>query len=596
MTTSDVRSRWKARIGLSASAAFLFSLAHAQQVPPGATTGGALPRLEQPAEKPEPQGELFNIPRVSERPLALDEGPRVVVKAFRLAGAVDRPAANLKVAEAQAVLDAAVQSQPAEGYSINQLQAVADKVTELYRSKGLILAQAFIPAQDVHNGEVLVQVLEGKLGGITIEGNKSYSSATLLQPFHSLVGAPVEKNSIESALLTLINYPGLTAVGVLGAGEDVGTTNLVVRVQNEDRFEFGASLDNHGSQFAGENRALFSFGVNNPLGRGDRLRIYGLYGFDTSDSRANGLYGGFSYDVPVWGPRNSLHVSYAHNAYEVGNIDSQDIVALDSEGTTDIIELGVRHNFVPSRLGSSSIGLTAASKTAVFEQAGVDAFEDKLTTLTLDFAWDRIDTRFRGVNQIAFAYTRGFDGLFDALEDYDPNARPPASRLNATGAFDKFTLSLRRLQRITPGISLLLRAEGQTSSDILVSLEQFSLGGPNSVRAYPVAELLADEGVLGSAELIFGAPGFASRPAFGNRTWGQVLQFSLFYDYANGKLNQVLSSNDDDSVNLSGWGGAVQLNIPGRYFFRADVATPISDLEPTNGRDPQYYVRFGVTF
>jgi hypothetical protein len=42
------------------------------QVPPGATPGGALPRVEQTVPPAAPQGELFEIPRVFDRPLGLD--------------------------------------------------------------------------------------------------------------------------------------------------------------------------------------------------------------------------------------------------------------------------------------------------------------------------------------------------------------------------------------------------------------------------------------------------------------------------------------------------------------------------------------------
>ena len=50
----------------------------AAQVPPGATPGGALPRVEPAVQPPERKGELFDIPRMYDRPLGLEEGPRVL--------------------------------------------------------------------------------------------------------------------------------------------------------------------------------------------------------------------------------------------------------------------------------------------------------------------------------------------------------------------------------------------------------------------------------------------------------------------------------------------------------------------------------------
>jgi hemolysin activation/secretion protein len=584
--------------GRSASSIAVFLLlygANAQaQVPPGATPGGALPRTTQAPPTPAPTGDLFTIPRVSERPLGVEEGPRVVVQTFKLSGAVDRPDQDLHVADLEGILEKARKEQPAQGFTVNQLQGIADKISDFYHEKGFILAQAFIPAQSVRNGEIIVQVLEGRLSSVTIEGNKSYSSKALLRPFNPIIGSPVEKSSIESALLTLTNYPGVSAVGVLGAGQDVGTTNLTVRVQREDPFEFEASLDNEGSRFAGKNRGQVSTSFNDLFGIADRLRAYALYAFDESDSNANGLYGGLSYDAPIFGPRDSLHVDYSHNAYEVGNVTA-DIASLESKGDSDTAELGYRHAFLPSRLGSSSVGLTAARKEATFRQLHTDRFKDKLATLTVDYNWNRIDTRFRGINQFAIGYSHGFKGVLGSLDDYDVAAPVPASRFGATGDFDKATLNAQRLQRITSSVSFLLRVNGQYSSDRLVSLEQVSIGGADSVRAYPVAEALADTGGTATGELIVGAPGFADRPAFGNRTWGQVLQLSLFFDYGLGQIHDPLP-NQAGTIHLAGWGGAVQFNLPGRAFARLDVATPTSDFEPTNGKDMQYYFRLAVTF
>lgn len=584
---------------LIAATATSLSAPLAAQVPPGATPGGALPRVE-PAVQPAPrQGELFEVPRVYDRPLALDEGPRIVVKGFRLQGATDRPERNLSVAEAQAILDAARTAQPAQGYTVNQLQDVASKVAAYYRDHGYILAQAFVPAQQVADGEVVVQVLEGRLSGVVVEGNKGYSAKTLERPFRDLVGAPLDKDSIESALLTLTNYPGVTAFGVLGAGRDVGTTNLTLRVQGEDPFRAETVLDNYGTEFAGEYRGQVTLTFNDPLGRADRLKLTGLYARSTSTGSSHGAYGGLDYEIPMFSPRDSIRFIHLTNAYNVGAAASV-VTTSDSEGDTQVDELAYRHDFARTRLGSASVGLAFNLKSASFESPPAVVYDDKLTTARLDAQWERIDTRFRGVNRIAFAYTHGFNDLFGSMGAYDPAATnagtSTVSRLGASGEFDKFAIQLQRLQRISQFTSLVLRVDGQFTNDPLVSLEQFSMGGPDTVRAYPVSEVLAEKGGVASLELITAVPGLARRPAFGNYTWGQVLQFSLFADYARGDLNEPLTVSDGGEVELAGAGASVQFSVPGRVFTRVDVATPITNREPGNGRDPQYYVRFGMTF
>lgn len=569
--------------------------ARAQVVPPAATPGGVLPRVEPAVPQAGQQGELFSIPRVYDRPLGLDEGPKLVVKAFKLVGAVDRPAHGVSAAEAAAVLEKARLEQPDTGYSINQLHEVAGKVAEYYREHGYILAQSFVPEQEVVDGEVVVQVLEGTLAEVQVEGNKRYRAKVLEKPFGELIGQPIQKDSIESALLTLTNYPGVTAFGVLGAGREVGTSRLTLRVQSEDRFKMEAALDNHGSQFAGEYRGQFVFTFNDPLRRADRLQLVGLYALDSKDSSTHGIYGGLDYEIPLFSPRDSLRVLHLTNTYTVG-ASAASLATVDTEGETQVDEIGYRHDFPRTRLGSASIGLAVNVKTAEFRAPPAAIYDDKLTTARLDANWERIDTRFRGVNQFAFSYTHGFKDLLGSLDDYDPMALGGASRLGASGEFDKISLQIQRLQRLTQNTSVLLRLDGQYSDDPLVSLEQFSLGGPNSVRAYSVSEVLAERGGVASLELILGAPGFASRPAFGSYTWGQVLQLSVFADYAKGWLNPPLLSAQDRSVELSGAGGAMQFSVPGHVFARMEVATPLSNRPVGNDRDPQIYFRLGASF
>lgn len=566
------------------------------QIPPGATPGGALPRLEQAVPPVPRQGNLFEIPRVYDRPLGLEEGPRIVVQAFKLQGAVDHRKHHVRVAAVQALLDAARDKQPRQGFSINQLQQVADKVAAYYREHGYILAQAFVPAQNVVDGVVAVQVLEGKLSGVTVEGNKHYPVSTLERPFKALIGQPLDKDSIEAALLTLTNYPGLTAFGVLGAGRDVGTTNLTVKVQSEDRIHLESVTDNYGTQYAGKYREQVTLTLDDPLHWADRLKLTGLYASSFNGS-AHGAYGGADYEIPIFSPNDSLHVEHLTNAYDVG-AGTAGVSTARSTGKSQVDELGYRHDFERTRLSSASIGLAFNVKSATFDAPPTVIYDDKLTTARLDAQWEGVDTRFRGVDRAAFSYTHGFNGLLGAIGAYDPNtaSNSHVSRLGASGEFNKYTLELQRLQRITQYTSLILRVDGQYSKDPLVSLEQFSMGGPDTVRAYSVAEVLAESGGVATAELSTGLPGLSDRHAFGNSTWGQVLQFSTFIDYANGRLNAPVSSTQQAITHLAGAGGSIQFNVPGRLFARLDLASPLTSRKPSDGHWLQYYFRVGTTF
>lgn len=591
MTAVSVRTAATAVRRTFLACALFASAGWAQQVappviPPAATPGGVQP--QPPAMTPADAGFTpFAVPRVPDRPLGLDEGPRVRVTRFELLGAATQP--DVPKAEVDGILSDALGAQPVEGYTVNQLQEVANRVAAVYRNHGLILAQAVIPAQEVLGGVVNVMVLEGSLGEVRFEGQKMYSQAALARPFRQLLGRPVHKDDIESALLYLTDYPGLSAFGVFQTGDRVGTTDLVVKTQAEERFSFDSVLDNQGSQFSGEYRATAGFTLNNPLGQADTLKGYGLYAFDPSDSDSKGMYGGLDYRLPIGGPQHQMQVGYSRNLFEVGKL----LRELGIKGTTDIAQISYTRMLSKTRLGGASADVSFARKDAEFEQQGATTAHDVLSVGSLGFHWDQIGVRTRGITQLSLTYSHGFGDLLGSLKEYAAQEGVRASRLDAGGEFDKVSGQLQRFQRITQDNALLIRLSGQYSDDVLVSLEQFSIGGPNTVRAYPAAEFLADTAAFASLEWIVNAPGFASRPAFGGRSWGQIFQVSLFVDYATGRLTEALAG-EEERIDLSGWGAALQVNMPDRFFARVDVATPISKEEPTNGRDPQYFFRLGL--
>ncbi len=164
----------------------------------------------------------------------------------------------------------------------------------------------------------------------------------------------------------------------------------------------------------------------------------------------------------------------------------------------------------------------------------------------------------------------------------------------AGGDFSKVNFKYQYLRRLGTNNSVLLRVDGQWTDDILVALEQFSIGGPQNVRAYPIAEALVDTGASTTLEWIINAPGFADKPV-GSRTWGEVFQLSLYMDYAYGELNNP-RVGEELTVDYSGYGLGLQFNVPGKFYGRFDVASPIGSREATNDRDPQYYFRMSYTF
>lgn len=569
----------------------------AQQAPlpdalqPGAVRPDAAARIP-PTPTP---GGLLEIPPLVERSLSPGEGPRIRVTRFELQDARDLPRHDIQLTEVRDLLDQALKEQQADGFTIGELEAVANRVTNYYRQRGLILAKAVLPVQTVNDGIVTLQVIEGHLGQVLAEGNGLYSTRTLARPFHDLLGEPVSQQEAESALLTLTDYPGLAVFGTFQPGKRVGEADLLLRVPNEDRFSGNLRVDNQGSDTTGVYRTRAQLHWNNPTDHADRLSLT----LQQSAQPANNFYGGLDYLQIRDGFWQGGGFARS-NRFTVGG----DFADQELSGSSEQFGLYVKQVWRRSREGNFSTQQELASKFSSTERFGSPANEDKLTVLKLSMNYDSVDTRYSGLNYAGLEFSQGFNGLLGAMGDSDSaraleqGRRPSrlsgertASNQNiyAEGAFSKLLAFYSRLQNITGSSSVLFRTELQVSNDLLVPMEQYAVGGPDHLRGYDSSYTLYDTGGLLSLEYILQAPGLGDTQApfggfGGGWRWRDLLQVSIFYDHAMGRKNQPLPNEPRGNYQLSDVGVGARFNIPNKLTSRIQLAFPLTD-ESGNEQD-----------
>ena len=482
-----------------------------------------------------------------------------------------------------------------EEMSIGQLQDVANQITDLYRSAGFVIAQAYVPQQKVEDGIVTIHVQEGSLGQIIVEGNKDYSTELIVDVFRHLEGRSVTKQSLENSLFSLSDYPGLVAYGVLQPGQNTGETNLLVKVQEEDPREYTVRLDNYGTEATGENRLTLSYTENNLFGRADSIDLSVLQTF----SPTNNLYGGVKYKTPVGSYNTLFGLGVSSNSYDVGGLQITGI-----SGDVSTSNIFVSHQFVRSRSSNTFGKFELVRKTAETKLSSATLNEVTLGALTLELGFDVLDKKYKGINQGSIKYTQGLEDFLGStgVEDSAKSGRQGGSGKYASSDYAKLNWNVARLQLIDKYQNILLRFSGQYSDDLLVPVEQSGLGGPNNVRAFAPSVVLRDSSVFLSLDWNFNAPLFYDAKAFDGWKWGEILQFSVFADYVKGTNNDIASSDEDD-VSISGYGVAAQLLLPGQMQLRLDIAKPFSELEIPNAStgdvdvldDVQFYLTFSYT-
>ena len=87
----------------------------------------------------------------------------VLVKGFSFSG-------NTVISQAE--LEALTQPYVEQALTLPDLERIAAAVADLYKQRGYTLASAYIPQQRIQFGMVEISVLEGRLGDISVSGNR----------------------------------------------------------------------------------------------------------------------------------------------------------------------------------------------------------------------------------------------------------------------------------------------------------------------------------------------------------------------------------------------------------------------------------------
>lgn len=456
---------------------------------------------------------------------------------------------------------------PYEGkeLSLEDMRNVADLITAKYRDKGYLIVYAFVPQQEVKDNTVVISVLEGKVGSITVTGNKSYSASFIEKRLAVVRKDPsLKEQTLERALLLLNDNPSLDVRASLKRGKDRAETDLTGVVT--DKFPVSGRLfyDNFGTSTTSKNRVGFGLNLGNLLTSGDGVSLWGITGTDKLDVNALS-YGRAEYSLPlgIYGTRAGVY--YAHNLYEA----SGDVAPLGLKGNADLGGVFVTHPLIRTRDTNLSARLGFDYKDVREYALGEILSKDKVRVATFGLGYDSTD-KWLGKNFVTLTYHQGIPDFLDGTGRNDLGV----SRFGAKGDFNKVTAEALRIQKLPGYNHLLLRGSGQYSSDPLFVIEQFLIGGAGSVRGFNPAENTGDIGYSLTAEAVL-SPFFADRNIWGQKV-GNTIQFAFFVDHGYVRRNSPLPG-DYKQAYLTGIGGGVRI-YAGKYLsVKADYGIPKVD-------------------
>jgi hemolysin activation/secretion protein len=416
----------------------------------------------------------------------------------------------------------------------NELARIAEDITKVYREAGYFLSRAIIPAQDIADGRLRIQIVEGYIGAVVIDGD-----APELAPYADALIAerPAQLATLERTLYLMGDVAGIRfkASRMAPDGDDMARHKLIVTA---NRIDYDAMFysDNRGKPEAGEMEEL-QFGEVNYLA---------ALGYD--------------------GATMTLNASISRN--DQG--DAPPGLANESESTRFFGQLS--YPVIRSREQSLWIHGGIEKLHIRNEVAGALSYQDDLAIVhvaaTLRQAvWDGLATIY--------------------LEIADGFAKAPTvahSHADADGRFLKVFAQATMVEPLGDGFSVFAEVDGQVSDQPLFSAAEFALGGSRIGRGYDTGEIAGEDGGGGVIELRYDRKVFELLAA----------QPYVFYDAGIVWNDNAPAGAGDAALNSAGAG--VRLSLPYQLYLSYEAAKPLTRTPAVMGdKDVRHFFSLSVS-
>jgi hemolysin activation/secretion protein len=364
-----------------------------------------------------------------------------------------------------------------------------------YGKRGFATVSVDVPPQTPRDGVVVVKVVERTVGRMRVTGARYVTPSSIKQTAPSLAPGTVPNiAAVQADIVAMNQLPDRTITPVLTPGRAPDTVDVDLKVQDKAPLHGSLELDNQQTQDTTPLRLSGTVSYDNLWQRGDAA----TFGFQVAPQRPSDatVYNG-SYQFHVPGSTVSVLANYIHSNSNVVALGSTDVVGKgDIFQLRALVPLGVSGDFTDSL----SAGLDYKHVTEAIGLSGQfsDTPIDYMPlTVAYQAAWEgaRATTNAEGAIVWAFPEFGSNDYLFDA------------KRYDAPRNFIYVKADASRTQELPYGAQAYGHVVAEVSPDPLVSNEQLSVGGLDTVRGYYESEALGDFGGAGQLELR--SPSFA---------------------------------------------------------------------------------------
>jgi hemolysin activation/secretion protein len=516
-------------------------LLHAQ-TPPDA--GTLLREQPKPPSVPVPRPATVKPEPPAAKP---DEsGPRILVKSVRVQGATQIPAQELEAQLAGLV---------GKEWSLGELQAAALQLIGYYAQRGY-LARVLLPQQDIKDGVVTYQVIEGTRGSLKVTPKGERIDAARVGSFVDArlpAGGSMDMAALGEALNILNEQPGVSVTASLAPGQGESAVDINVAANERPLIGYRLLANNYGTRGTGVYQMTGDLTLSNPTGRFDSASLL----FNAAEGS---LFGRGDYSIAVGDRGLRLGVNASYLDYR---LVQDSFSALASKGTAETF--GLTATYPLARRSDFNLSMTGSLDHKHLEDQTVVGETGNRVVKVANI----------GISGYTLL-TVGVPGalIFGAgVSSGDTDQRNAAALTvdqavrRTQGDFTKLSYNAAINTALSEAWSFFSALRGQVAGKNLDSSERFSLGGMSGVRAYPTSEAIGDEGWLLNLNAM--------------RRLNEQLNLGLFVDTGQITVNHTVPAigglTTPNRYSLTGAGTSLDWQLRERVSLNLTLAAPIGN-------------------
>lgn len=477
---------------------------------------------------------------------------------------------------------------------VEQARAALEKA---FQEKGFQSVNVQIPQQTGKRGIVFLQVTEGRIGRLNVEGSRYFSLNAIKKKVPSLQpGTVPDFNKVSKEILALNQWSDRQVIPTLTPGFEPGTIDVNLKVKDTLPWHGSAEFNNRYSYGTPELRLNIASSYDNLWQLGHS--IGGSY--QTAPQLPSAVQNWnlfYTARIPSvdW---LRLNVSYGQqNSISTlpsgGSSGGSSLGNGNTAGFRFLAALPSEQNFSQSM--SAGIDFKHVDQVTQISQvsSGANVNDQPLDYWPVRLNYNAVWAPSNSVTLLDAGLSFGIRGaaLSFGNSSYGNENEIASAKFGADGGFILLNGSLSHTHDLPLGLQVFGKVQGQVSPEPLIYTEQYSGGGLDSCRGYLESTVVGDSGVFGSLELRSPLllPGKAG-----------INEWRVYAFLDGGAVSNVTPSGSSNvvapSFNLASYGFGSRIKMLSYLNGSVDLGIPM--ISQPNGQIPYSVVAWSplVTF